>query len=101
MHGLVEGQCEEALPERSELALPSFGRRLGRLVEILFAQGLQKLQVLLAQLKVFFTNLGEGRVSPRIRDGFGVLTKILLPRCRGILGSEKYGRNHALNERTM
>src|SRR5438477_11612864 len=101
MHRLVQSQCEEALPVGGELPLPSFGRRLSRLVEVLFAQGLQKLRILLAQLLVLLSNLDEWRIGARIRNGFGVLTKVLMPLCRGILGSEKYGRNHALDQRKM
>ena len=84
MHRLVQGQHEEALPVSGELLLPSFGRRLPRLVEVFLAQGLQKLQVLFAQLKIFFTNLGERWIRGSIGDRCRVLTKVLLPFCRGI-----------------
>src|SRR5260370_37439665 len=79
MHRLVQRQHEEALSIRGELALPSFGRRLGRLVEIGLAQRLEKLQVLFAQLKILLPNLGEGWIRAGIGDGFRVLAKVLLP----------------------
>src|SRR4030088_1023754 len=101
MHRLVQGQHEEALSVRGELALPSSGRRFGRLVEIGLAQRLEKLQVLFAQLKILLPNLGEGWIRAGLGDGFRVLAKVLLPFCRGILVSEKYGRDHALHQREM
>src|SRR5207245_7960756 len=57
VHRLVQGQHEEALPVGGEFLLPSFGWRLCRPVEVLLAQGLQKLQVPLAQLTILFSNL--------------------------------------------
>jgi hypothetical protein len=82
MHRLVQGQHQEALPVSGELPLPPLGRRFRRLVEVRLAQRLQKLQVLLAQLKVLLSNLGEGRIRAGIVDRLRVLTKVLLPFCR-------------------
>src|SRR5712675_1363688 len=101
MQHFVQGQGKEAPAERRKLLLASFGRCLSRLVEILFAQRLQQVQVLLAQLKILLSNLGERRIRAGIRDGFGVLAKILLPLCSGILVSEEYRRDRALNQREM
>src|SRR5712671_5072892 len=101
MQHFVEGQGKEAPAKRRKLLLASFGRGLSRLVEILFAQRLQQIQVLLAQLKILLSNLGERRIGAGIRDGFGVLAKVLLPLCSGILVSEKYRRDRALKQREM
>jgi hypothetical protein len=83
MHRLVQGQHKEALPVRSELSLPSLGRRLGRLVEIGLGQRLQNVQVPFAQLQILLSNLSEGWIGAGIGDGFRVLAKVLLPLCRG------------------
>src|SRR5689334_15897964 len=101
MHRLVQGQHEEALPVGGEFPLPSSGWRLSRLVEIGLAQRIEKLQVLFPQLKVLLPNLVEWWIRAGIGDRFRVLAKVLLPLCRGILVSEKYGRDHALNQREM
>src|SRR5207245_3434096 len=101
MHRLVQGQHEEALPVSGELPLSSLRRGLCRLVEVRLAQRLQKLQVLFAQLTILLPNLGERWIRFCISDGFRALTEKLLPFCRGILVSEKYRRNHALNQREM
>ena len=90
MHRLVQGQHKEALPVGGEFFLPSFGRRLRRLIEIRFAQGLQKFQVALAQLTILLSNLGELWIGFGIGDRFRVLTEKLLPFCCGILLSKKY-----------
>jgi hypothetical protein len=97
MHRLVQGQHEEALPVSGELPLQPLWWRFRRLVEVRFAQRRQKLQVLLTQLKILFSNLGERWIRASIGDGFRALTKVLLPLCRGILVSEKYRRDRALN----
>jgi hypothetical protein len=70
MHRLVQGQHKEALHVRSELSLPSLGRRLGRLVEIGLGQRLQNVQVPFAQLKILLSNLSEGWIGAGIGDGF-------------------------------
>src|ERR1700747_2461255 len=101
MHRLVQGQREEALPVGSELPLPSLGWRVRRLVEIHFAQRLQKLQILLAQVQILLSNLGEGWIRARVGNSFRVLTEKLLPFCRGILLSEEYRRDHALDQREV
>src|SRR5215472_5651363 len=98
MHRLVHGQHEEALPVGGELPLPSLGWRFRRLVQVRLAQRLQKLQILLAQLQILLSNLGEGWIRAGIGYRFRVLTEKLLPFCRGILLSEKYRRDHPLNQ---
>src|SRR5882724_9891030 len=101
MHSLVQGQHEEALPAGSELLLAPFRRRLRRLVEVRIAHRLQKLQVLLAQLLILLSNLGDGWIRAGIGNRFRVLTKVRLPFSRGILISEKYRRDRALNQREV
>src|SRR5258707_14925941 len=101
MHRLMQGQHEEALPVRGELLLASLGRRRGQLAEVRVAQRLQKFQVLLPQLKIFLANLGERRIRAGIADRLRVLTKVLLPLCRGILFSEKYRRDRAFYQCEM
>src|SRR6267378_5534398 len=101
MHRLVQGQHEEALPVSGELPLQPLWWRFRRLVEVRFAQRLQQLQVLLAQLKILLSNLGERWIPFGIGDGFRALTEKLLPFCRGILISKKCSRNHALNQCEM
>src|SRR5258705_9093116 len=101
MHRLVQGQHKEALPVRSELSLPSLGRRLGRLVEIGLGQRLQNVQVPFAQLKILLSNLSEGWIGAGIGDGFRVLAKVLLPLCRGVFFCEECRWNYALNQREM
>src|SRR6267142_725258 len=101
MHRLVQGQHEEALPVSGELPLQPLWWRFRRLVEVRFAQRLQQLQVLLAQLTILLPNLGERWIRAGIGDGFRALAKVLLPLRRGILVSEKYRRDRALNQREM
>src|SRR5260370_25309414 len=101
MHRLVQGQHKEALPVRSELLFPSLGGSLSRLVEVGLAQRLQNVQVPFAQLKILLSNLSEGWICAGICDGFRVLSKVLLPLCRGVFFCEECCWNHALNQREM
>jgi hypothetical protein len=52
-------------------------------------------------LKIFLSNLGKRWIRAGIGDGFRMLTKVLLPLCRGILVSEKYRWDRALNQREV
>jgi hypothetical protein len=77
MHRLVQGQHKEALPVRSELSLPSLGRRLGRLVEIGLGQRLQNVQVPFTQLKILLSNLSEGWIGAGIGVGNVVAASLI------------------------
>ena len=69
MHCLVQSQHKEALPVCCKLSLASFRGRQGGLVEIRFAERLEKPQVLFAQLNIFLSNLGERWIRACISDG--------------------------------
>src|SRR5712692_3833313 len=101
MHRLVQGQHQEALPISSELLLPSLGWRLGRLVEIIFAERVQKLQVPLPQFEILLSNLGERWIRAGITDRFRALSEVLLPLRHGILISEEHPWDHAFNHCEM
>src|SRR5205807_7924976 len=47
---------------------------------------------------ILLSNLGERWIRTGIGDRFRVLTEKLLPFCRGILLSEKYRRDHPLDQ---
>src|SRR5258708_3813215 len=95
MHRLVQGQHEEPLPVGSELLLATFRRHLGRLVEVRLAQRLQNLQVLLAQLKILLSSLGNGWIGAGIGDRFRVLTKVRCHSAAGFLSPKSILASHA------
>jgi len=52
MQHLVQRDHQEAATESCELPFPSFGRRLGRPVEILLAERIQKFEISLPQFHI-------------------------------------------------
>src|SRR4051794_7839138 len=101
MHGLMQGQHQEAAAVRCELALASFGRRHGWLVQILLGERVQELEVALPQFEILRSNFGEWWIRGGIAERFGVLTEILLPLCDGMLFSEEHRWDHPFDDGEM
>src|SRR5215475_15536160 len=79
MHHLVQCERKKALAVCREFPLTPFRWRLGRLIEILFAERIQNLEILFTKLPVLRSQRLEGGIRIGVCYRLRILAEVLLP----------------------